>query len=434
MPAPHSPDEIRRRLTLESGIHICGTGGEIDFSRGYRLAKILVLDGDSAAALAITRSAGQAGHWVAVGAHRGAFAAAELSRYCRTSLEHPIPADTPNEFIESVVAFAREHAVNLILPVTDRTLGPLATQRGRFDGVCRIAMPSQAAFEFASDKYRTIELARSIGITVPRTCLIPSTTELSRSAEFGFPLVVKDRFSVRWTMQKAVPGTTAYAFSPADLGSRVTERIDAAGDVLVQEFISGTGVGFSCFAVEGKASLPFQWERVREVDPRGSASSARKSIPLEKKIVAQSEELIVQMGFEGIAMVEYKRTSDGQFVFMEVNGRPWGSIGLPIACGIDYPRHMIDWVLSGTLPPKNISYHENVLCRRVVGEMTHLANIRAGGPPNWPGDYPTFWKSLFQMSLPWRPGMCYDDVWLSDLRPGVAGIRNWFQSRVAKKP
>jgi predicted ATP-grasp superfamily ATP-dependent carboligase len=397
------------------------------------LAKILVLDGDSAAALAITRSAGRAGHWVAVGTDQNSFAPARLSRYCRMSLEYPISTDVPDEFVESVLAFVREHGINLILPVTDRTLGPLTKHRERFAGVCRVAGPLPSALEFASDKYRTSELARALGITVPKTWLIQSAAELSRCAAFGFPLVVKDRFSVRWINEKAIFGTTAYVFSAAEAEHKVSERI-SAGDALVQEFISGTGVGFSCLVVEGKAFLPFQWERVREVDPRGSASSARKSIPLEEKVVAQSEELIVQMGFEGVAMVEYKRTTNGDFILMEVNGRPWGSIGLPIACGIDYPRYMIDWFLSGTLPSENISYRDNVLCRRVVGEMTHLANIRAGRPPNWPGNYPTFWKSLFHMALPWRPGMCYDDVWLSDLRPGVAGIRNWFQSRVAKQP
>ena len=40
-------------------------------------------------------------------------------------------------------------------------------------------------------------------------------------------------------------------------------------------------------------------------------------------------------------MVEYKKLKNGPAVFMEINGRPWGSIGLPIASGIDYPRYLI---------------------------------------------------------------------------------------------
>jgi predicted ATP-grasp superfamily ATP-dependent carboligase len=407
------------------------------------VAKILVLDGDSAAALAITRSAGRAGHWVAVGAPQNVFTAATLSRYCRERLEYPSSTEAIEGFIAAVLGFARERAIDLIVPVTDRTLGPLSEYREQFAGICRLVMPSHAALQFASDKYRTIELAQSMGISVPKTTLVQLGQKLPQSMIFQF-LVVKDRFSIRWVDKKidestdnkidkkAELGRIAYTSSSEEAQSKIDERIDAAGDVLTQEFVAGVGVGFSCFVIGGKACLPFQWERVREVDPRGSASSARKSIPLDKQIASLSQQLLIRMNFEGIAMVEYKRTSDGKFMLMEVNGRPWGSIGLPIACGIDYPRYVIDWVISGTLPPESISYRENVLCRRIVGEMTHLANIRAGKPATWHGAYPTFWKSFFQMALPWRPGVCYDDLWLSDLKPGLAGIRNWFESRRKK--
>ena len=394
------------------------------------MARILVLDGHSAAALSVTRSAGGAGHWVAVGSNRGLFAAAALSRYCRSKLDYPVSTSEPDDFVDSVLEFVRTHAIDLVIPVTDWTLGPLSAHRERFAGVCRIAMPSREALEFASDKYRTIKLAESIGIDVPRTLLADSEANMSPSPGVAFPLVVKDRFSVRWTQGKAVFGSAAYVYSAEELKNKVAERVRAAGDVLIQEFTLGAGLGFSCFVVGGKAFLPFQWQRTREVDPRGSASSARKSVPLDPGLVSRSVQLILGMGFEGIAMVEYKKAADGRLILMEINGRPWGSIGLPVACGIDYPRYLIEWSLQGTLPPPEISYRENVTCRRVVGELTHLSNLRAGRPPNWPVAYPNFWTSLVTMAVPWLPGMCYDDLWMSDLRPGLAGIRNWFQSRL----
>jgi predicted ATP-grasp superfamily ATP-dependent carboligase len=394
------------------------------------LARILVLDGHSAAALAVTRSAGRVGHWVAVGANNGLFAAATLSRYCRKRFDYPISTSDPGAFLDAVFTFVKAEAIDLVIPVTDWTLGPLSQQRERFTGVCRVAMPSRAALEFASDKYRTIQLAGSIGIGIPKTFLVDSDHKVP--IQDAFPVVVKDRFSVRWSEGKAVFGSVAYAFSAADLENKVADRVRMAGDVLVQEFTAGVGLGFSCFVAGGEVFLPFQWQRIREVDPRGSASSARKSMPLDPSLVSHSARLILEMGFEGIAMVEYKKTADGRLILMEVNGRPWGSIGLPVACGIDYPRYLIDWCLKGTLPPKTFSYRENVTCRRVIGELTHLSNIRAGRPPNWPVAYPNFWSSFFKIAVPWLPGMCYDDIWLSDLRPGTAGIRNWFQSRLKR--
>jgi len=393
------------------------------------LARILVLDGHCAAGLSVTRSAGRAGHWVAVGSNRGAFAAAKLSRYCQFTLDYPVSTSEPQAFVDSILEFVAAQQIDLILPVTDWTLGPLSAERERFAGICKLAIPSQVAVDFASDKFRTVEKARELGIEVPTTVLLNSIADLNSHHGFEFPVVVKDRLSVRWIEHKAVFGSVSYAYSAAELESKVADRLKKAGDILIQEFVSGEGIGFSCFVVGGQVFLPFQWLRLREVDPRGSASSARKSIPLDDELVRRSSQLITAMGFEGIAMVEYKRTKDGRLVLMEINGRPWGSIGLPFASGIDYARYLIDWQLQGTLPPRDVEYRRNVLCRRAVSELTHLSNIRRGRPPNWPGDYPKFWPTLFRIALPWRPGMCYDDLWLSDLRPGIAGLRNWFQVR-----
>ncbi len=345
------------------------------------------------------------------------------------ALDYPVSTREPKAFTDSILEFAKAQRIDLVLPVTDWTLGPLSEERDLFATLSKLAIPSRAAVEFASDKFRTIEQAKELGIQVPHTTFLSLISDLEKIGASGFPVVVKDRFSVRWIEDKAVFGSVSYAYSQTELETKVADRLQKAGDVLIQEFVSGDGIGFACFVVGGSVFLPFQWLRVREVDPRGSASSARKSIPLDDDLVRRSTQLITAMGFEGIAMVEYKRASDGRLVLMEINGRPWGSIGLPYAGGIDYARYLIDWCLEGTLPPEKIEYRQNLLCRRAVGELTHLSNIRAGRPANWPGSYPQFWPTLLRMALPWRPGMCYDDVWISDLRPGIAGLRNWFQVR-----
>jgi hypothetical protein len=163
------------------------------------LARILVLDGHSAAALAVTRSAGQCGHWVAVGGNRGLFAATKLSRYCKLGFDYPISTDDPGAFVDALVEFVRAHSIDLIIPITDWTLGPISVQRERFAGLCHIAMPSPRALDTVSDKYRTIKLAESFGIGIPRTHLVESLGDLSQWEENQFPVVVKDRFSVRWS-------------------------------------------------------------------------------------------------------------------------------------------------------------------------------------------------------------------------------------------
>jgi predicted ATP-grasp superfamily ATP-dependent carboligase len=392
-----------------------------------------VLDGHSAAALAFTRSLGRAGHWVSVGANREIFAAAALSRYCRLSFEYPVSTDDASAFSDAVLDFVRKHKIDLILPMTDWTTLPMSRYRGKFEGVSKIALPSHATLELASDKYATVQLAQRLNIPTPPTSLIRSIQDLDRLSELGFPLVVKDRSSARWVGERAVLGSVSYAYSCEDLHQKVEQRLSEAGDVLVQGFAPGLGVGFSCLASDGKIFIPFQWERIRETDPRGSGSSSRKSVPLDPQIVDFSTRLILESGYQGIVMVEYKKAlNTGEPILMEINGRPWGSIALPIACGIDYPHYFVDWCLEDKLPPQEIKY-KNIVCRRMVGELGHLDNVRRGKPPGWPLPYPDFWTTLAKVAMPWYPGVRFDDVWLSDLRPGVAGVSNWLSGKIKKK-
>jgi predicted ATP-grasp superfamily ATP-dependent carboligase len=396
------------------------------------LARVLVLDGHSAAALAFTRSLGQAKHWVAVGSNRGIHAPAEFSRYCRLSVRYPVPFDDASIFVEAILEIARKNAIDLIVPVTDWTIVPLSKYRDQFRGVSRLALGPHSAIELAADKFKTVTVARELQIRVPGTVLVHSVDELdAEAANFDFPVVVKDRYSLRWEGNRAIPGSVSYAYSPDDLKQKVQQRLKMTGDVLVQEFVPGEGIGFSCLAVEREICLPFMWLRLREIDPRGSGSSARRSIPINSEVREASEALVARVGLQGICMVEFKRPRNGDSpVLMEINGRPWGSLQLPIFAGIDYPVHLVDWLLNGRLPPSEIQYRQAITCRRLVSELTHLEHVFRGTPPGWPLPYPGFFQTLRKISVPWYPGMRYDDLWLSDPRPGVAGLAHWFRGHL----
>ena len=398
------------------------------------MARILLLDGHSAAALAFTRSLGRAGHWTAVGCVRGMFAAAPLSKYCRATFEYCDSVQDKKAFISRVLDFVRGNRIDLIIPITDWTTHPISDHRDLFEHLCSVALPSHHSLKLTSDKFETVQLARSLHVPAPDTWLISRMEDLEYVPELQYPIVVKDRSSARWLDNGAVLGSVSYAYSREDLVQRVKERLKQSTDVLLQRFVAGAGVGFSCFAINGAIFLPFQWLRIRETDPRGSGSSCRRSMPLDPEILEFSRRLIIEAQFQGIAMVEFKKDyANERPVFMEINGRPWGSIALPIASGIDYPRHLAEWYLEGKLPPQRTAYRTGITCRRLVGELGHLENVRRGKPAQWPLPYPNFWKTLAKVAIPWYPGMCYDDVSLSDPRPGLAGISKWLHRRIRKK-
>jgi predicted ATP-grasp superfamily ATP-dependent carboligase len=391
------------------------------------LARILILDGHSAAALAVTRSAGRLGHWIAVGTNDGSFAPAAVSRYCSSSFTYPVSTENEFAFLEAVLNFVRANGIELVIPITEWTTLPLARHRAEIEPLARLALPSLESLERAADKLRTIQIASDLGVPVPQTRLINRASDLSDLTSANFPAVVKDRYSVRWRGGNAVFGSVAYAYSDEELRQKVEQRVAVAGDVLVQEFVTGVGVGYSCLVAGGVVHLPFQWHRIREVDPRGSASSCRKAMAIDPSIEEWSNQLITAIGFTGIAMVEFKKSANSTML-MEINGRPWGSLQLPISAGLDYPRYWIDWLLNGTLPPHRVQYDDGITCRRLVGELTHLSQLRGGKPKNWPLPYPSFWTSALKIAVPWYPGVRYDEFAGSDFRPGRAMLAKWWET------
>ena len=397
------------------------------------MSRILILDGQSGAALAFTRSLGRSGHQLFVGADRNSFPLACYSRYCDGRFRYSPAPQHPHSFAEEILEFCAREEIELVIPMTDWTMVPISRVRNRFPTNCVVALPPGAAMVAASDKFHTVELARSLGIPVPRTVLVSSVDELENLRDLVFPVVVKDRFSIRWTDRGGVAGTVRFAYDRDELARIVAQRLGTVEDVLLQEFINGTGLGFSGFVLPNKVRVPFEWLRIREINPCGSASSARRSVDLQDDILMGSEKLLLALGFRGLAMVEFKReAATGRAVFMEVNGRPWGSMQLSVASGIDYPEYLVRSCLENELPPEHMNYKVGFTCRWLLGDLIHLRNVLAGPPPGWPGMFPGRFSTVLNLAGPWYPGLSYDDFAAGDAKPGVAALANWFRERLWK--
>jgi len=400
------------------------------------MSRILILDGHSCAALAFTRSLGRAGHEVFVGLDRNSFATASFSRYCRRSFRYSPAPEQPEAFAKEIISFCAQEKIDLLIPMTDWTMVPVSHVRDRFPVGCAVALPPERAMVAASDKFQTVELARSLGIPVPRTELVSSAADLERLTDLSFPVVIKDRYSIRWTDQGGVAGTVRYAYNRDELVRIVNARLEEVQDVLLQEFVRGAGLGLAGFVAPDQLRIPFEWQRIREINPCGSASSARRSVMLQDDTLQYSEKLLLALGFRGLAMVEFKREAKtGRAVFMEVNGRPWGSMQLSIFSGIDFPKFLSQSVLQNEIPPEHINYKTGITCRWLLGDLVHLTNVMAGRPRGWPGEFPGLISTALKLAVPWYPGLRYEDFAGGDMKPGVAALKNWFrQRRLKPKP
>ena len=95
---------------------------------------------------------------------------------------------------------------------------------------------------------------------------------------------------------------------------------------------------------------------------------------LNPSLMQSSLDLLRALQWQGVAMVEYRVGPDGRAVLMEVNGRYWGTIALPISAGIDFPLYQ--WKLAhGERPEIPKTYAVGTKWRWTVGYLHRLYDL-----------------------------------------------------------
>ena len=194
--------------------------------------------------------------------------------------------------------FLRFESFDLVIPCDDFSILPLQLRRHELANA-RIALLDEDAFRIASDKQQTYELARELGISLPRQTRVDSVEEIAPLArDFGWPLVLKPASSIT----AAEPGTRNVVRKARSLAE--VQEI-ARPPLLVQENFIGIGVGVEMLCREGEVLVAFQHERVHE-PMSGGGSTYRKSVPLSPHLLDAARRLMRAMRYTGVGMVEFK--------------------------------------------------------------------------------------------------------------------------------
>ena len=155
------------------------------------------------------------------------------------------------------------------------------------------------------------------------------------------------------------------------------QMVDRWGGGLVQENFIGTGVGVELLARDGEILVAFQHVRIHE-PLEGGGSSYRRMRPVDPELRTASAALIKALNYSGVAMIEFKvDLNSGQWIFVEINGRFWGSLPLAIAAGVNFPMYLYDMLIHDrTEFPQN--YRVPVYCRNLASDQRWLrSNLSA---------------------------------------------------------
>jgi predicted ATP-grasp superfamily ATP-dependent carboligase len=336
--------------------------------------KVLILDANQRSALAATRSLGSKDIPVVV-ADQSVQTLAGASRFCREGFVYPSPYLHSERFLETVQQESSIRGVGVIFPMTEISAELVLKSRAQLEGV-EIPFASFPAFERLTDKGKLLELARELGVPVPRTWFVERAEAVEGiMSELEFPVVLKPRRSRLLSAGRWQSTSVRYARSAEELRRSVASlEFLREHPFLVQECVQGEGRGIFALCNRGEPVVFFAHRRLRENPPSGGVSTLSESVNLDPRMQEYAAAILRAVRWHGVAMVEFKCGYDGRICLMEVNARFWGSLQLAIDAGVDFP-----WLLYrlavGEAPPVNPGYTVGVRSRWLMGDVAHLYKV-----------------------------------------------------------
>jgi len=332
--------------------------------------KVLVLGDDTRSFLATVRSLGRQA--IAVHVAPANFRSPALrSRYIAAVHELPPWMGDGTEWLRAMETLLRAERFDLVIPCNETTLLPLQHRRAQLEPLARLAIPDDHAIAVLFDKFATRELARQVGVPVAAGRLVrPDDSAAGVLAEFGAPVVVKPRRS--YALDSLGARGKAQVVGDSDSLARVLREVEP-GETLLEQFFPGQGQGVSLVASQGRVLQAFEHHRVHE---RSGASFYRISAPLSPDLMRGCEAMVGGVPYTGVAMFEFKRNEQGDWILLEVNARPWGSMPLPLALGVDFPYRWYRLLVAGEEMPA-VTYRTGVYGRNLLPDLMALRDEAA---------------------------------------------------------
>ncbi|KQP39788.1 hypothetical protein ASF44_08665 [Pseudorhodoferax sp. Leaf274] len=281
----------------------------------------------------------------------------------------PYYLDGGADWLAAMQALLGAEQFDLVIPCEERSLLPLHLHRDVLEPLARLAIPDTAGIANFFDKERTRALAQQCNVPVAAGRVLDrATTASALATELGLPLIVKPRHSYDWP-ELYVRTSARLLDSHAALDAWLDQHRDALEQYLAEQVFPGHGLGVSVLCAAGTVVLAFEHERVHE---EFGSSFYRRSVPLHPARLAALQSMAAVSRYTGLAMFEFKENrTDGNWILLEVNARPWGSMPLPVSLGVDFPMALYRLQVLGEAPVDR-GYVPDRYCRNLLNDFWQL--------------------------------------------------------------
>lgn len=385
------------------------------------LIDVAILDAEQRQSLVAVRSLGRHGFRVGVFGSQ-VHAPAFHSRWCSLrGVAHDHATDS-RAFVRDVERMVAKLAPRVIIPTHDGSIEALRETRARLPEGTAVALATDEALEVAVDKSKTLDMARQLGIEVPRTVLVTDASDLPSALEdVGLPAVLKP---VRSWRQEGDGGSrlrSRIVVNAAEAYEALRELAAGGRAVAVQEWLPGAREAVSVMYADGRFHARFAQVAHRMNPPLGGSSVVRESIRLPVDLVDAADGLVSTAGLDGYSEVEFRRGADGRPRLMEINPRLSASLEIAARAGLDFPLLLYQWAAGLPMRHQN-AYRVGLRVRWLGGDIRWLrTSLRSQGRPDVPAARDAVARFVGEF---FRRGS-YDYLDRSDMRPAMVATREF---------
>lgn len=304
---------------------------------------------DDRKVLAAARALALRGVDVAVGSDQF-WGLAYWSRAVGRRMRYPHPRNDPAAFLRSLRDLATAERCDAVLPMNDYTTVALAMGAASLEGTVQTALPPPDSVQLAQNKHELGRLAGQLGLDTPETWLAdgPAGVRTAVGAA-GLPCVMKlQRGAGAVGMRILHRHEDVARLTPA---AGVTDAVFDFDHFVVQRWVPGTTHDVCLVASHGEIRAALTQTRLRTYPVDGGVGVDCMTTD-EPDLVEQAAVLVRALRWHGPAQVEFKRdATSGRTWLIELNGRLWGTLGLSIWAGMDFPWLLVRLALDGDIAP-----------------------------------------------------------------------------------
>jgi predicted ATP-grasp superfamily ATP-dependent carboligase len=366
---------------------------------------LIVSEGRSRAALAGARALGRAGWTVGSGTpERGGLT--EASRWVRAWHEVPLPERDVDPFLEAVKSAVREGGYEVVFGAGDAEI--LALSAGRDAVGTIVPYGTHDSLVRAIDKLELTRASERAGLAVPVT--VPADDE--HLAAVDGPVVVKARLHWDPEMRDAEPRITPSVEPGAPQAARRAADIRAGGgEPILQEVVAGALVSVTVLAdCHGAIVACEQQVATHTWPPEVGGGTRATTVDCDRELVPGVSRLLADLGWFGLAQVQFLQEPGGPARVIDLNGRFYGSMGLALAAGPNFPDLWARLATGRDLPRVPVA-RAGVRFQWLEGDLRRArAERRGGGVRDLLGSLRRAPGAVHSMWDPRDPGPMFNQV------------------------